>query len=105
MLFKRRQTESLLERVRVHLWPRRSWNRSGRYIVYRLRRLSATLRAHFVRAYLRVFQQRAKRKNHKDVRHARGGPARVSAGAGAAVAFSAWRARVFAASFPPAPQR
>ena len=42
MLFKRRQTESLLERVRVHLWPRRSWNRSGRYIVYRLRRLSAT---------------------------------------------------------------
>jgi uncharacterized protein (DUF2062 family) len=42
MLFKRRQTESLLERVRVHLWPRRSWSRSGRYIVYRLRRLSAT---------------------------------------------------------------
>jgi uncharacterized protein (DUF2062 family) len=42
MLFKRRETESLLERVRVHLWPRRSWSRSGRYIIYRLRRLSAT---------------------------------------------------------------
>jgi uncharacterized protein len=42
MLFKRRQTESLLERVRVHLWPRRSWSRSGRYIIYRLRRLRAT---------------------------------------------------------------
>ena len=35
MLFKRRQTESLLERVRVHLWPRRSWSRSWRYIIYR----------------------------------------------------------------------
>jgi uncharacterized protein len=42
MLFKRRQTESLLERLRVHLWPRRSWGRSSRYVVYRLRRLSAT---------------------------------------------------------------
>jgi uncharacterized protein (DUF2062 family) len=42
MLFKRRQTESLFERVRVHLWPRRSWNRSSRYIAYRLRRLSAS---------------------------------------------------------------
>jgi uncharacterized protein (DUF2062 family) len=42
MLFRRRQTESLWERMRVHMWPRRSWSRSGRYIVYRLRRLSAT---------------------------------------------------------------
>ena len=42
MLFKRRQTESLLERLRVHLWPRRSWSRSSRYVIYRLRRLSAT---------------------------------------------------------------
>jgi len=42
MLFKRRQSESLRERVRVHLWPRRSWSRSSRYVVYRLRRLSAT---------------------------------------------------------------
>jgi uncharacterized protein len=28
--------------LRVHLWPRRSWGRSGRYVVYRLRRLSAS---------------------------------------------------------------
>jgi uncharacterized protein len=42
MLFKRRESESFLERVRVHVWPRRSWNRSSRYVVYRLRRLSDT---------------------------------------------------------------
>ena len=42
MLFRRRVSESFLERVRVHLWPRRSWNRSSRYVVYRLRRLSDT---------------------------------------------------------------
>jgi uncharacterized protein (DUF2062 family) len=42
MLFKRREAESLLERLRVHVWPRRSWSRSGRYVVYRLRRLSDT---------------------------------------------------------------
>jgi len=40
MLFKRREAESFLERVRVHMWPRRSWSRSSRYVVYRLRRLS-----------------------------------------------------------------
>jgi uncharacterized protein (DUF2062 family) len=40
MLFRRREAESWLERMRVHLWPRRSWARSSRYIVYRLRRLS-----------------------------------------------------------------
>ncbi len=42
MLFRRRETESCWERLRVHLWPRRSWSRSSRYVVYRLRRLSAT---------------------------------------------------------------
>ncbi len=42
MLFKRRETESFLERMRVHLWPRRSWSRSSRYVVYRLKRLSDT---------------------------------------------------------------
>jgi uncharacterized protein (DUF2062 family) len=42
MLFRRREAESLLERMRVHLWPRRSWTRSSRYVVYRLRRLSDT---------------------------------------------------------------
>lgn len=40
MLFRRREAESLLGRMRVHLWPRRSWRRSSRYVVYRLRRLS-----------------------------------------------------------------
>jgi len=42
MLFRRREAESFLERMRVHLWPRRSWTRSSRYVVYRLRRLSDT---------------------------------------------------------------
>lgn len=42
MLFRRREAESLLERMRVHLWPRRSWGRSSRYVIYRLRRLSDT---------------------------------------------------------------
>jgi hypothetical protein len=42
MLFRRREAESFLERMRVHIWPRRSWSRSSRYIVYRLRRLSDT---------------------------------------------------------------
>jgi uncharacterized protein (DUF2062 family) len=42
MLFKRREAESFLERMRVSLWPRRSWARSSRYVVYRLRRLSDT---------------------------------------------------------------
>lgn len=40
MLFRRREAESWWERVRVHVWPRRSFSRSGRYVVYRLRRLS-----------------------------------------------------------------
>jgi uncharacterized protein (DUF2062 family) len=42
MLFRRREAESFLEKLRVHLWPRRSWSRSTRYVVYRVRRLSAT---------------------------------------------------------------
>jgi len=42
MLFKRREAESLLARLRVSLWPRRSWSRSTRYVVHRVRRLSAT---------------------------------------------------------------
>jgi uncharacterized protein len=42
MLFRRRESETLLERLRVHLWPRRSWSRSTRYVLYRLRRLSAS---------------------------------------------------------------
>jgi hypothetical protein len=42
MLFKRREAESWLNRLRVSLWPRRSWGRSTRYVVHRVRRLSAT---------------------------------------------------------------
>jgi uncharacterized protein (DUF2062 family) len=42
MLFRRREAESFLGRMRIHLWPRRSWTRSSRYVVYRLRRLSGT---------------------------------------------------------------
>lgn len=42
MLFNRRDSESMAERLRVHLWPRRNWSRSGRYLGYRLRRLKAT---------------------------------------------------------------
>ena len=42
MLFRRRNTESFWTRLRVHAWPRTSWSRSSRYVVYRVRRLSAT---------------------------------------------------------------
>jgi uncharacterized protein (DUF2062 family) len=42
MLFRRREAESLLERIRVSLWPRRSWSRSSRYVLYRLQRLRAS---------------------------------------------------------------
>lgn len=42
MLFKRREAESWLNKLRVTLWPRRSWRRSTRYVVHRVRRLSAT---------------------------------------------------------------
>lgn len=42
MLFRRRTAESLFERLRVFLWPRRSWARSTRYVIHRVRRLSAT---------------------------------------------------------------
>lgn len=42
MLFKRREKTPLQERVRVALWPRRSWGRSVRYIGKRVLRLSAS---------------------------------------------------------------
>lgn len=42
MLFKRRNTESFFQRMRVYAWPRRSWRRSTRYVWYRVRRLNAT---------------------------------------------------------------
>lgn len=39
MLFKRRNPAKVGEVVRVALWPRRSWNRSARYMVQRVGRL------------------------------------------------------------------
>jgi len=42
MLFSRRDKPPLSERIRVALWPRRSWGRSFRYIGKRVLRLSAT---------------------------------------------------------------
>jgi len=39
MLFKRRIAPSFGERIRVWLWPRRSWSRSLRYVLYRIVRL------------------------------------------------------------------
>ncbi len=39
MLFKRRTPPSIAERIRVWLWPRRSWSRSLRYVLYRIVRL------------------------------------------------------------------
>lgn len=42
MLFRRRKPISFLERLRVWLWPRRSFSRSLRYYGKRLLRISAT---------------------------------------------------------------
>jgi uncharacterized protein (DUF2062 family) len=42
MLFSRREAEPWLDRVRVTLWPRRSWGRSLRYAQLRLGRLKAS---------------------------------------------------------------
>ncbi|KQZ94245.1 hypothetical protein ASD64_05115 [Mesorhizobium sp. Root157] len=42
MLFKRRQTESLGQKLRLWLWPRRSISRSLRYFAKRILRLKAT---------------------------------------------------------------
>lgn len=42
MLFKRRNPPSLVERMRVAIWPRRSWSRSVRYVINRVGRLPAS---------------------------------------------------------------
>src|SRR6185312_714907 len=42
MLFRRRESEPLRERVRVWLWPRRSFTRSLQYFSKRILRLNAT---------------------------------------------------------------
>ncbi|MCB1513753.1 MAG: DUF2062 domain-containing protein [Hyphomicrobiaceae bacterium] len=41
MLFKRRVAPDIAERLRVWLWPRRSWSRSLRYVLLRIIRLRA----------------------------------------------------------------
>ncbi|HRY05982.1 MAG TPA: DUF2062 domain-containing protein [Hyphomicrobiaceae bacterium] len=41
MLFQRRQRPGFTERIRVWLWPRRSWSRSLRYVLIRIVRLRA----------------------------------------------------------------
>jgi len=42
MLFKRREPAKVGEKVRVALWPRRSWDRSVRYMLQRMWRLQGT---------------------------------------------------------------
>lgn len=42
MLFRRRSAPTLFERVRVMVWPRRSFDRSIKYVVLRLLRVKAT---------------------------------------------------------------
>ncbi len=42
MLFRRRTRPSLIESLRVAVWPRRSFSRSGKYVLYRLWRLSGS---------------------------------------------------------------
>ncbi|MEO1399345.1 MAG: DUF2062 domain-containing protein, partial [Pseudomonadota bacterium] len=42
MLLKRRKPAGFLEILRVSLWPRRSWVRSGRYVTKRILRLTAS---------------------------------------------------------------
>lgn len=39
MLFRRRQDPPISERVRIALWPRRSWSRSTKYVKHRVWRL------------------------------------------------------------------
>ena len=55
MLFDRREPSGPFERIRVWLWPRRSWQRSVRYVVYRLRRLRSTPHAIALGCALGVF--------------------------------------------------
>ncbi|WP_245418477.1 MULTISPECIES: DUF2062 domain-containing protein [Cohaesibacter] len=42
MLFGRRDKPSMAERIRIFLWPRRNWMRSGKYFVKRILRLSGS---------------------------------------------------------------
>lgn len=42
MLFRSRQTETLAQRARLLVWPRRSFGRSGRYVAKRMLRMKAS---------------------------------------------------------------
>jgi uncharacterized protein (DUF2062 family) len=42
MLFKSRRVQTVAERFRLALWPRRSWTRSLRYVLLRLQRLPSS---------------------------------------------------------------
>ena len=42
MLFRRRETQSLMARLRTAVWPRHSWSRSARYFGKRILRLSGS---------------------------------------------------------------
>jgi len=42
MLFQRGKAPGFAERVRIAVWPRRSWGRSVRYVVFRLKRLPSS---------------------------------------------------------------
>ena len=42
MLFRRRETQSLMARLRTAVWPRHSWSRSARYFGKRVLRLSGS---------------------------------------------------------------
>ncbi len=42
MLFRRRESQSLMARLRTALWPRHSWSRSARYFGKRVLRLSGS---------------------------------------------------------------
>lgn len=55
MLFDRREPTGLMERIRVGLWPRTSWQRSIKYVTHRLRRLRSTPHAIALGAAFGVF--------------------------------------------------
>ncbi|WP_202351399.1 DUF2062 domain-containing protein [Mesorhizobium sp. 113-1-2] len=42
MLFRRRNPDGLFERLRIYMWPRRSFSRSFQYVSKRILRLNAT---------------------------------------------------------------
>lgn len=55
MLFKSRRSPSFLDRLRLLFWPRRSWNRSIRYIFLRLKRLPSSPHRIAIGAAIGVF--------------------------------------------------